>query len=133
VGSRYWLDWSGRALVLYEGENIVGRDPRCSVWIDEPRVSGRHARIVVSAGSATLEDLESLNHTFVGDTQISSVRKLVKGDVIRFGVTSVTFRDSAVETERVGQHPSTKHDSMGSGQAGRSGGTGRAGRAVGQT
>jgi len=108
AGSRFWLDWNGRALVLYEGENIVGRNPRCPVWIDEPRVSGRHARIMVSGGTATLEDLESLNHTFLGDTQIRSVQKLVKGDVIRFGVTNVTFRDSAVETERVGQHRTTE-------------------------
>jgi len=113
VGSRFWLDWNGRALVLYEGENIVGRDPRCSVWIDEPRVSGRHARIMVAAGAATLEDLESLNHTFLGDTQISSPRTLIKGDVIRFGVTTVTFRDSAVETERVGQEAATERTRVG--------------------
>ena len=103
VGSRFWLDWNGRPLVLYEGENIVGRNPRCSVWMDEPRVSGRHARIMVSADTATLEDLESLNHTFLRGAQITSVQELAKGDVIRFGVTDVTFRDSAVETERVGQ------------------------------
>ncbi len=107
VGSRFWLDWNGRPLVLYEGENIVGRNPRCSVWVDEPRVSGRHARIVVSADSAFLEDLGSLNHTFLRGAQISSAERLAKGDVIRFGVTDVTFRDSAVETERVGQRETT--------------------------
>jgi DNA-binding winged helix-turn-helix (wHTH) protein len=108
VGSRFWLDWNGRSLVLYEGENIVGRDPRCSVWVDEPRVSGRHARIMVSAATATIEDLESLNHTFLRGTQITSVQELAKGDDIRFGVTSLTFRDSAVETERVGPHQATE-------------------------
>jgi DNA-binding winged helix-turn-helix (wHTH) protein len=105
VRSRFWLDWNGRPLVLYEGENIVGRHPLCAVWLDEPRVSGRHARIVVSGDTATLEDLDSLNHTFLRGRQITSVQELAKGDVVRFGVTDVTFRDSAVETERVGQSP----------------------------
>jgi len=107
AGSRFWLDWNGRPLALYEGENIVGRNPLCSVWVDEPRVSGRHARIVVSRDTATLEDLDSLNHTFLRGRQITSRQELAKGDVIRFGVTDVTFRDSTVETERVGQPQTT--------------------------
>ena len=57
--------------------------------------------------TAFLEDLGSLNHTFLRGAQISSAERLAKGDVIRFGVTDVTFRDSAVETERVGQRETT--------------------------
>lgn len=99
--SVFMLEWNDRRFVLYEGENIVGRNPvRCSVCVDEPRVSGRHARIVVSGDTATIEDLESTNHTFVGSTRITSPHRLANGDIIRLGGPNVTFRRSDVATVR---------------------------------
>ncbi len=101
TASVFVLEWEGRRLVLEEGENIVGRNPaRCSVWIDEPRVSGRHARIVVSGSSAEIEDLDSTNHTFVGGARVTSPRPLKNGDVIRLGGPAVTFRRTDVATVR---------------------------------
>jgi DNA-binding winged helix-turn-helix (wHTH) protein len=104
VASVFVLEWDGRRLVLCEGENIVGRNPvRCSVCVDEPRVSGRHARIVVSGDSATIEDLDSTNHTFVAGVRVTSPQRLTSGDVIRLGGPDVTFRRSDVATVRVKQ------------------------------
>ena len=66
------------------GENIVGRNPlRCTICINDPRVSNRHARIVVDGQSATIDDLDSTNHTFVGDLHIT----------ISNGATSVIMAD----------------------------------------
>jgi DNA-binding winged helix-turn-helix (wHTH) protein len=102
IGSVFLLEWNDRRLVLEQGENIVGRNPlRCSICIDEPRVSGRHARIIVSGDTATIEDLESTNHTFVGGVRVTSLRRLADGDVIRLGGPHVTFRRSDVATVRV--------------------------------
>jgi len=101
-GSMFLLEWNDRRLVLEQGENIVGRNPlRCSICIDEPRVSGRHARIVVSGDTATIDDLGSTNHTFVGGVRVTSPRMLADGDVIRLGGPNVTFRRSDVATVRV--------------------------------
>src|SRR5262245_49327426 len=58
---RFRLVLETREVQLLEGENIIGRDPDGALWIDHPSVSRRHARIVVSAGRASLEDLDSKN------------------------------------------------------------------------
>src|SRR6185436_21067967 len=43
-GARCWLMWNERAIVLNEGDSLIGRDPGCAVWLDAPGVSRRHAR-----------------------------------------------------------------------------------------
>jgi DNA-binding winged helix-turn-helix (wHTH) protein len=104
--NRCWLALGDRTLPLEDGENIVGRDPRCTVWLDESGVSRRHARIVVIGSSATVEDLGSKNGTFVRNRKVGEPRQLVDGDVIRLGSTAVRFRmwseAQPPETVRVG-------------------------------
>src|SRR5262245_30880887 len=101
TASVFILEWNGTRLVLREGENIVGRNPvRATICIDEPRVSGRHARIVVSGETATIEDLESTNHTFVKGVRVTSPQRLTSGDVIRLGGPDVMFRRTDVATVR---------------------------------
>jgi DNA-binding winged helix-turn-helix (wHTH) protein len=99
--SRFWLVWSGRRLVLYEGENIIGRDPQCSLWVDESHVSGQHARLTVSAGQVTVEDLGSTNGTFLRGSRVTVPQPLADGDVIRFGATDVTFKIHQPKTKTV--------------------------------
>ena len=100
-----WLVWSGRALVLRDGENVIGRDPRCDVWLDAAGVSRRHARIVVTRGAATLEDLGSKNGTVLRNTPIGATMPLRDGDVIQFGSVEARFRlwseRSSTETVRL--------------------------------
>jgi DNA-binding winged helix-turn-helix (wHTH) protein len=104
AASVFVLEWNDRRLVLREGENIVGRNPvRSSVCVDDPRVSGRHARIVIAGETATIEDLDSTNDTFVGGVRITSPHPLTSGDVVRLGGPSITFRRSDVATVRVNQ------------------------------
>jgi len=111
AGSVFLLEWNDRRIVLDEGENIVGRNPlRCSICIDEPRVSGRHARISVSGVTATVEDLDSTNHTFVGGVRVTAPRLLSNGDVIRLGGPNLTFRRCDTATVRV--KPRTRQRQM---------------------
>jgi DNA-binding winged helix-turn-helix (wHTH) protein len=89
---RCWLAWHDRTLSLHAGENVIGRDPRCAVWIDRADVSRRHARIVVGSSEATIEDLGSRNGTTVRDVPVTSLRRLKDGDPICAGATLLTFR-----------------------------------------
>ncbi len=92
VAPRTWLAWDDRVLLLGEGENIIGRDPRCGVWLDMPGVSRRHARILVAGDMVQIEDLGSKNGTFVGDDAVSDPRRLLDGDAVQIGPVHLSFR-----------------------------------------
>ena len=100
-----WLVWNERRLMLREGDNLVGRDPTSDVWIDMDGVSRRHARIRLTGGSATLEDLGSTNGTTVGSATVTGVTPLVDGNIVHLGPVAVQFRTwaqrQAVATERI--------------------------------
>jgi pSer/pThr/pTyr-binding forkhead associated (FHA) protein len=97
--------WNDRVLPLNEGENVIGRDPSCSVWLDQPGVSRRHARVVVTADRAEIEDLGSTNGTFVSETALTGRRQLRDEDVIQLGSVDLKYRSWSpsrpVETERI--------------------------------
>lgn len=83
------------AYVLEDGDNIIGRDERCSVVLDGSGISRHHARVFVAKGRAVLEDLGSKNGTWVNDRRIDSAVDLEEGDEIRIGTVVLTFRRSA--------------------------------------
>lgn len=66
-----WLQLGRRRLPLAAGENIVGRDAAARIRLDDAVVSRRHARIVISAAGAWIEDLGSKNGTFAGSRRIT--------------------------------------------------------------
>lgn len=105
-GLRWWLTWKDTNLPLAEGENTVGRHPASGVWINGTSVSREHARIVIAAGHATIEDRGSRNGTFVDGKRISTRHPLIDGSVVTFGSEQVTFRqwsdDAPMDTEPVG-------------------------------
>ena len=87
-----WLVKDGRRISLQEGENILGREPENGVPVDSPTVSRRHARIVIGAGDAMVEDLGSKNGTFLRGEQVSASVRLTDGDEIRVGSVVLIFR-----------------------------------------
>jgi DNA-binding winged helix-turn-helix (wHTH) protein len=89
----YWLIVETRQVELARGDNLVGRDPHATVWLDAPSVSRRHARIVIAANRATVEDLNSTNGTLLRGAKVTTrPSALEDGDEIRFGSVRVTFR-----------------------------------------
>ena len=100
-----WLVWKERVLVLRDGENVIGRDPGCDIWLDEVGISRRHARIVVAHGAAMLEDLGSKNGTLLRNEVIRTTVPLTDGDPISFGPVDTQFRlwsdRSSTKTVRV--------------------------------
>jgi hypothetical protein len=94
AGPRPCLVFEDRQVILLEGPNVIGRAPEAAIRCDAPGVSRQHARILVSNGVATLEDLESKNGTFLQETRVTSAQ-LTDGDEIRLGDARLTFRIQA--------------------------------------
>ncbi|HYS54409.1 MAG TPA: FHA domain-containing protein [Thermoanaerobaculia bacterium] len=88
-----FLDCNGRTTALSEGENVIGRDPAASVFIDDSTVSRHHARLTVAADRVTLEDLGSKNGTFVSGKAIETA-DLADGAEFDVGGVRVIFRRS---------------------------------------
>jgi len=96
-----WLEWGRQRFPLSQGEHVIGRDADVEVRLDAPTVSRRHARVVVTAAAATLEDCGSKNGTFVGVDRIQAPVQLANDDAIRIGSLRLTFhvRTSLMSTD----------------------------------
>ena len=68
----------------------IGRLPDNDLVVDNPAVSGRHARVYREGNHYVLEDLKSTNGTFVNDKPIAR-HTLLEGDVILVGKHTVVF------------------------------------------
>lgn len=88
----YRLYWRSREFALEKGENVLGRDPGVSIFLDDASVSRRHARIVISGEGALIEDLQSKNGTFVHGATIEVPSRIADGDQIQLGSVPLTFR-----------------------------------------
>ena len=60
---------------------IIGRDPKCSIFIDAPLISREHARIDYRDGGHVLVDMGSTNLTRVNGQRITE-KPLQEGDEI---------------------------------------------------
>lgn len=76
---------NGQRLEL-EGELVIGREG-VAVTIDDPELSRRHAAVrpIEGGGGFEVEDLGSLNGTFVNGRRIEGPTKLSGGDTIKLG------------------------------------------------
>jgi len=95
-----------RELGLMEGVNIIGREPGTTIHIESPGVSRHHARILVTQGEATIEDLGSKNGTHVNGTRITQPARLADGDQIGLASIRLIFRveSQAGATETAPSH-----------------------------
>lgn len=99
-GTRYWLSLASGRITLSPGDNLVGRDPKAQVWLDDPSVSRQHARIQVGAGGVVVEDIGSKNGTRVRGAGINAPVALGDGDEVRFGSVAATFKAGTGEPTR---------------------------------
>ena len=86
------LQFEGRLLKEYSvGVGLtIGRAPDNAVIIDNPAVSGHHARVFSESGAVILEDLNSTNGTFVNGEHTKR-RVLRAGDVLQVGKHQLVF------------------------------------------
>lgn len=103
---RCWIIWEWGQVALTDGDHLLGRDADVAVWLESPTVSRHHARIRISGGDATIEDLESKNGTYLGGERLVTPATLTDGDEVRIGSVTVRFRrlapGASTETQRSG-------------------------------
>lgn len=91
----YTLDPLGVDFKLYEGRNIIGRDPGCNITINDNWVSLKHAVLLFRAGKYSITDSQSSHGTFINDADIElEPYYLQDGDIIKIGQTVFKFRTS---------------------------------------
>lgn len=69
----------------------VGRHPESDIFLDDITVSRHHAKFVRSAGRLYVEDLGSLNGTYVNRTLLDGRTVLREGDEIQIGKYRATI------------------------------------------
>jgi pSer/pThr/pTyr-binding forkhead associated (FHA) protein len=99
-----YRDGSGTQFILALGADrdrvTVGRRSEADVRISwDTEVSRLHAVLERVGGEWTVvDDGLSANGTFLGADRVSGRRRLIDGDLLRFGRTAVAFRDPAAAT-----------------------------------
>lgn len=72
-------------LQISEQVTILGRDASCQRVLDDPLVSRRHARLTRGGNALSIEDLGSMNGTYVNGRRIDQITALRPGDLIAIG------------------------------------------------
>lgn len=81
---------TGERFILDIPEVTIGRDPNCEVFLNDRTVSRRHAHLSIQGGRAIIEDLGSLNGTWV-DAAIVSSSELFNGSTVQIGTFKMIF------------------------------------------
>jgi diguanylate cyclase (GGDEF)-like protein len=91
---------SGRMFKLHPSMTI-GRAASCEIRLEDDGLSRHHARIRCEDGTATIEDLQSRNGTFVNGERIQSAVTIGNGDKIQCGrgtIMRFSFADDLDES-----------------------------------
>jgi pSer/pThr/pTyr-binding forkhead associated (FHA) protein len=78
----------------------IGRSDTATLVLDDPLVSRHHAIVEPVAGGLIVEDLGSLNGTFVNGNQIYGATRVHPDDHVLVGVTVLELRTQAAVAER---------------------------------
>ena len=71
---------------------LLGRNPECTLVLDDDFASGRHARIFRRDSGWFVEDLGSTNGTFMGSTKLTQPLPVEVGTTLRIGKTVFELR-----------------------------------------
>ena len=83
---------AGTSLPLKASGVLLGRNPECTLVLDDDFASGRHARIYQGSDGWYVEDLGSTNGTYLGTTRLTEPVLLEAGATLRIGKTVLELR-----------------------------------------
>ena len=82
----------GTTVSLKETGVLLGRNPECTLVLDDDFASGRHARIFRRDAGWFVEDLGSTNGTFLGSAKLTQAMPVEVGSTLRIGKTVFELR-----------------------------------------
>ena len=81
---------SGEAFILSGERTAIGRSPDADVFLDDVTVSRNHALLVQRRDGVYIDDLGSLNGTYVNRQRIES-KRLADGDELQIGKYKLSY------------------------------------------
>jgi hypothetical protein len=82
---------AGEHFIPQNERTTIGRSPDNDIFLDDVTVSRKHAVLLQSEGEFRIEDLGSLNGTFVNRRRIDSPARLESGDEVQIGKYRLSF------------------------------------------
>ncbi len=79
-------------IVVEPGEYVIGREPSCNIVVDLDLVSRRHANLIVNYHEVIIEDLGSVNGTYVNGKRIVGAVRLWPNQKIRIAGSTIEVR-----------------------------------------
>lgn len=74
---------------------VIGRNHECLPRLTDGKVSQQHARVYLENNAVMIEDLNSMNGTYVNGEKINEPVELLSGDEVIVGTTTLLFVVSA--------------------------------------
>lgn len=93
---------TGNVFELEPVETSIGRDPANGIFLNDMTVSRSHAKITRTANSVTIEDLGSLNGTWVDGAIVNSA-PLHDGSSVQIGTFTLIYHESLRERIETGE------------------------------
>src|SRR5258708_39830420 len=87
-----------KEIILTQAAATIGRLPDNTVPIDNLAVSGHHARVYWEEGHYVIEDLGSLNGTYVNNKRVGKAT-LIHGDQVLIGKHVVEFKNEGAPAQ----------------------------------
>ncbi len=82
---------SGEIFRLSGARVTIGRDAASDIFLDDVTVSRNHAVVTLAEGAVSLQDLASLNGTYVNRRRIDEPESLADGDELQIGKFRLAF------------------------------------------
>ena len=93
---------TGNNFELDTPEVTLGRDPANTIFLNDMTVSRSHAKILINRNGALIEDLGSLNGTWVDGAIVNSA-PLHDGSSVQIGTFTLIYHESTVERIETGE------------------------------